>query len=114
MPRQDAPLASGGACAEGDSAGGHGEDVRDIEVGLGSGPVRNAVSAGRMQAICPRSGYLVSVGHLPELGRSRCRWMRVAVADWQGFRVQPEDRAELGTVDAGVADESEQFCILLE
>jgi hypothetical protein len=35
--------------------------------------------------------------------------MRVVVAGRQGFRVQPEDRAELGAVDAGVADESKQF-----
>jgi hypothetical protein len=40
--------------------------------------------------------------------------MRVVVADWQGFRVQPEDRAELGAVDAGVADESKQFHMFLE
>ncbi len=63
---------------------------------------------------CPRDGYSVSVEHLPELGSSPYRWMRVVVASRQGFRVQPEDRAELGTVDAGVADESKQFHILLE
>ena len=51
---------------------------------------------------------------LPGLGRSLYRWMPVVVADWKDFRVQPEDRAELGAVDAGVADESKQFCILLE
>ena len=63
---------------------------------------------------CPRDGYPVPVQHLPELGPSLYRWMRVAVADRQGFRVQPEDRAELGAVDASVADESKQFYILLE
>jgi hypothetical protein len=59
-------------------------------------------------------GYPVPVEHLPELGPSLCRWMRVVVAGRQGFRVQPEDRGELGVVDAGVADESKQFRILLE
>ena len=63
---------------------------------------------------CPRDGYPVPVQHLPELGPSLYRWMRVAVAGRQGFRVQPEDRAELGAVDASVADESKQFYILLE
>ncbi len=63
---------------------------------------------------CPRDGYPVPLQHLPELGPSLYRWMRVAVADRQGFRVQPEDRAELGAVDASVADESKQFYILLE
>ena len=76
--------------------------------------VWNAVPTGRTRAICPRDGYPVPVGHLPELGRSRYRWMRAAIAGRQGFRVQPENRAELGAVDAGVADESKQFCILLE
>ena len=76
--------------------------------------VWNAVSAGRTRAICPQDGYPVRVEHLPELGLSLYRWMRVVVVGRQGFRVQPEDRAELGPVDAGVADESKQFCILLE
>jgi hypothetical protein len=76
--------------------------------------VWNAVPAGRTRAVCPRDGYLVPAGHLPELGPSRYRWMRAAVAGRQGFRVQPEDHAELGAVDADVADESKQFCILLE
>ena len=76
--------------------------------------VWNAVAADRTRMICPRDGYPVPVEHLPELGPSLYRWMRVAVAGRQSFRVQPEDRAELGAVDAGVADESEQFCILLE
>ena len=39
--------------------------------------------------------------------------MRV-VAGRRGFRVQPEDRAEPGAADAGVADESKQFRMLLE
>ena len=63
---------------------------------------------------CPRDGYPVPVEHLREPGPSRYRWMRVAVAGRQGFRVQPEDRAELGAVDAGVADESKQFRMFLE
>jgi hypothetical protein len=62
----------------------------------------------------PAGRYPLPAGHLPELGPSLYRWMRAAVAAWKGFRVQPEDRAELGAVDAGVADESKQFCILLE
>ena len=61
-----------------------------------------------------RSRYPVPVEHLPELGRSRYRWMRAAVAGRQDFRVQPEDRGELGAVDAGVADESKEFYIPLE
>ena len=47
-------------------------------------------------------------------GSSLYRWMGVVVGGRQGFRVQPEDRAELGAVDAGVADESKQFRIFLE
>ena len=76
--------------------------------------VWNAVSAGRTRVICPRDGYPVPADHLRELGPSLYRWMRVVVAGRQGFRVQPEDRAELGAVDAGVADESEQFRMFLE
>jgi hypothetical protein len=60
-----------------------------------------------------RDGYPVPVEHLPELGPSLYRWMRVVVAGRQGFRVQPEDRAEPGAIDAGVADESKQFRMLL-
>ena len=60
------------------------------------------------------TGIPFPVEHLPELGPSLYRWMRVVVAGRQGFRLQPEDRAELAAVDAGVADESEQFYILLE
>jgi hypothetical protein len=59
-------------------------------------------------------GYPVPVEHLPELGPSLYRWMRVAVAGRQDLRVQLEDRAELGAVDAGVADESKQFHKFLE
>ncbi len=39
--------------------------------------------------------------------------MRVVVGQ-RGFRLQPEDRAEPGAADAGVADESKQFRMLLE
>jgi hypothetical protein len=53
-------------------------------------------------------------GHLREPGPSLYRWMRVAVVGRQGFRVQPEDRAELSAIDAGVADESKQFHMFLE
>jgi hypothetical protein len=60
------------------------------------------------------AGYSVPALQLPELGPSLYRWMRVAVAGRQGFRVQPEDHAELGTVDAGVADESKQFHKFME
>ena len=52
--------------------------------------------------------------HLRELGPSLYRWMRVALAGRQGFRVQPEHRAEPGAIDAGVADESKQFHMFLE
>jgi hypothetical protein len=110
-------LASWGACPEGDSGGDHYEDVVDIEVELGGGPDGSAMRcrrAGRGRSVCPRAGLPVPVGHLPELGPSLYRWMRVAVAGRRGFRVQPEDRAELGAVDADVADESKQFRILLE
>ena len=34
--------------------------------------------------------------------------MPVVIAGRQDFRVQPKDGAELGAVDAGVADESKQ------
>jgi hypothetical protein len=63
---------------------------------------------------CPRDGYPVPVEYLRELGPSLYRCMRVVVAGRQGFRVQPEDRAELGAVDAGVADESKKFHMFLE
>ena len=64
---------------------------------------------------CPRDGYPGPVEHLSGLGPSLYRrWMPVVVADRPDFQVQPEDCAELGAVDAGVADESKQFCILLE
>ena len=49
-----------------------------------------------------------------ELGPSLYRRMRGVAAGQQGFRVQPEDRAELGAVDAGVADEGNQCHVLLE
>ena len=52
--------------------------------------------------------------HLREPGPSLYRWMRVVVAGRQGFRVQPEDRAEPGAIDAGVADDSKQFRMFLE
>jgi hypothetical protein len=73
---------------------------------LGSGPGASGEPGG--------AGNPVPAGYLPELGPSRYRWLRVVVAGRQGFRVQSEDRAELGAVDAGVADESKQFCVLLE
>ena len=63
---------------------------------------------------CPRDGYPIPVEHLPGLGPSLYRWMRVVVAGRRGFSVQPEDRAELGAVDAGVADESKQLHTLLQ
>ena len=63
---------------------------------------------------CPRDRHPDPAGHLPEPGLSLYGWMRVAVVGRQGFRGQPEDRAELGAVDAGVADESKQFHMLLE
>src|ERR1700748_2757987 len=53
-------------------------------------------------------------GHYRNSARSLYWWMRVVVADRKDFRVQPEDRTEPGAVDAGVADESKQFCILLQ
>jgi hypothetical protein len=103
-----------GTCAEGDSVGDHG-GLGDIEVELGGG--RDGLEcgdggpdAGDLSA----DGYPVPVEHLPELGPSLYRWMRVAVAGRQGLRVQLEDRAELGAVDAGVADESKQFHKFLE
>jgi hypothetical protein len=102
-----------GACAEGDSAGGHGEDAGDIEVVGGPDGLECGVG-GQNTGDLSTDGYPVLVKHLPELGRSLYRWMRVDVTGRQGFRVQPENRAELGAVDAGVADESKQFCILLE
>ena len=52
--------------------------------------------------------------HVPELGLSLYRWMRVVAAGRQDFRVQLKDHAELGAVDAGVADEGNQCHILLE
>ena len=52
--------------------------------------------------------------HLREPGPSLYRWMRGVVAGRQGFRVQPEDRAEPGAIDAGVADDSKQFHMFLE
>lgn len=76
--------------------------------------VWNAASAGRTRAMCPRDGYPVPVDQLREPGPSLYRWTRGAVADRQGFRVQPEDRAELGAMDADVADESKQFHMFLE
>ena len=62
----------------------------------------------------PQDGYPVPVDHLRELDPSLYRWMRGVVASRQGSRVQPEDRAELGAIDAGVADESKQFHMFLE
>jgi hypothetical protein len=71
-----------------------------------------------VQLVLGRSMYTTEeerdADHLRELGLSRYRRMRVVVAGRQGFRVHPEDHAELGAVDAGVADESKQFRILLE
>ena len=78
------------------------------------GTVWNAVTAGRDAGDLSADGYPVPVEHLPELGPSLYRWMRVAVAGRQDFRVQPEDCSELGAVDAGVADESKQFHKFLE
>jgi hypothetical protein len=70
------------------------------------------------QLVPGRSRYTAEeerdAGHLREPGPSLYRRMRVVVAGRQGFRVQPEDRAELGAVDAGVADESKQFCTFPE
>jgi len=63
---------------------------------------------------CPRHGYPVPAGHPPEPGPSLYRRMRAVGAGRQGFGVQPEDRAELSAVDAGVADESKQFHMLPE
>jgi hypothetical protein len=104
-----------GACAEGVSVGDPGEDVGDIEVELGGGPDGLECGVGGEDAgDLSTDGYPVSVEHLLELGPSLYRWMRVVVAGRQGFRVQPEDRAELGAVDAGVADESKQFHKFLE
>jgi len=40
--------------------------------------------------------------------------MRVVVAGRTGFRMPREDRAELGAVKTGVADDSNQFRMLLE
>ena len=70
-------------------------------------------SGASLAVSCPRT-VSRPVGDLPELGPSLYRWMRVAVGGRKGFRVQPEDRAELGAVDASVADESKQFRMLLE
>ena len=71
-----------------------------------------------VQLVLGRSMYITEeerdADHLRELGPSLYRWMRVVVAGRQGFRVQPEDRAELGAIDAGVADESKQFHMFLE
>jgi hypothetical protein len=69
-----------------------------------------------VQLVPGRSMYTTEeerdAGHLREPGPSLYRRKRVAVAVRQGFRVQPEDRAEPGAVDAGVADDSKQFRIL--
>ena len=62
---KDALLAFWEACAEGDSVGDHGEDVGSLAAVR---TVWNAVAAGRTRVICPRDGYPVSAGHLPELG----------------------------------------------
>ena len=71
-----------------------------------------------VQLVLGRSMYTTEeerdADHLRELGPSLYRLMRVVVAGRQGFRVQPEDRAELGAVDADVADESKQFHMFLE
>ena len=112
---QGALLASWEPCAEGASVGDHGEGVGDIEVELGGGPDGLECGGGGQDAGDPSAdGYPAPIEQLPELGRSLYRWMRVAVAGRQSFRVQPEDRAELGAVDAGVADESKQFHKFLE
>ncbi len=112
---QGALLASWGACAESDSVGDHGEDVGDIEVELGGGPHGLECDVGGQDAgDLSTDGYPVPVEHLPEIGPSLYRWMRVVVAGRQGFRVQPKHRAELGAIDAGVADESKQFHMFLE
>ena len=52
--------------------------------------------------------------HLRKLGPSLYRWMRAVVAGRQSFRVQPEHRAELGAIEAGVADDSKQFHMFLK
>ena len=92
--------------------------VRDLEtsrLSLGGGPDGLECGGGGPDAGDPSAdGYPAPVEQLPELGPSLYRWMRVAVAGRQGFRVQPEDRAEPGAVDAGVADESKQFHKFLE
>jgi hypothetical protein len=71
-----------------------------------------------VQLVLGRSIYTTEeerdVDHLRELDPSLYRWMRGVVAGRQGFRVEPEDRAELGAIDAGVPDESEQFHMFLE
>jgi hypothetical protein len=70
-----------------------------------------------VQLVLGRSMYTTEeerdADHLRELGPSLYRWMRV-VAGRQGFRVQPEERAELGAIDAGIEDESKQFHMFLE
>jgi len=85
------------------------------------GPRRAAVTPSGLLGTCPltspfyrRDGYPIPVKHLPGLGPSLYRWMPVVVAGRLDFRVQPKDCAELGAVDADIADESKQFCILLE
>jgi len=111
---QGALLASWEACAEGANVGDHGEGLGDIGVELG-GPDGLECGGGEQDAGDPSAdGYPVPVEQLPELGPSPYRWMRVAVAGQQGLRVQPEDRAELGAADAGVADERKQFQKFLE
>ena len=89
--------------------------------------VKGRLAAGRGIELCRTGSWFLpltvplSTGRIsrsgrapPELGPSQYRWMRVVVAGRQGFRGEPEDRAELGAVDAGVADESKQFHMLLE
>jgi hypothetical protein len=96
-------------------AGAHAAESPRRRPGLGRGWLTccTQVDPQLIQLALGRSMYITEEERdadlLQELGPSLHRRMRVVVAGRQGFRVQPEDRAELGAIDAVVADESKQF-----